>query len=85
MIDLWCEKCKRETPHKKIGWGDYQGVMHEWYSCEVSTCYNEKVIAIGTQIHKGVFVQARRPTKRATDEKPAGASFMSKLFEAFRR
>lgn len=85
MIYLWCEKCQRETPHKEIGWGEYEGVMHQWYSCEVETCYNEKVIAVGTQIHKGVFIQASRPTKSTPDEKPAGASFMSKLFAAFRR
>lgn len=81
---MWCERCQKETPHKEIGWGDYQGAMHLWYSCEVRTCYNEKVIAVGTQIHKGVFIQESGSTKRASDEKPAGASFMSKLLAAFR-
>lgn len=64
IISLWCEKCKRETPHKIIGWGDYKGVMCQWYSCEVKTCYNEKVITIGTQIHKGVFIQKSTQTEK---------------------
>lgn len=77
IMDLWCEKCQRETPHKVIGWGDYKGAMHQWYSCD--TCYNEKVIAVGTQVRKGVFVQESAP-----DEKPAGDGFLSKLLAAFR-
>lgn len=79
MINLWCEKCQRETPHKEIGWGNYKGAMHQYYSCEESNCYNEKVIAVGVQIYKGVFVQEKLPL----DKNPVKASLFQKLLKIF--
>ena len=76
IITMWCEKCKAETPHKEIGYSDYKGVMHPYFSCEIPTCYNEKVIAVGVQIHKGVFIKEAAPKE---EKKTALGKFMSLL------
>ena len=80
IISLWCEKCKKETLHKEIGWGEHKGEMYQWFSCEVDTCYNEKVIAEGVQVKEGVYLKAR--ILSAPEPK---RSFLDTILEAFTR
>ena len=69
MVTMWCERCQKETLHKEIGFGEYDGAMRQWYSCEENECYNEKVLAPNVQIRKGVYLQPAQHQNWSTIKK----------------
>lgn len=95
-MEKYCSECgaKMEPQANRTSFSEVTGepLFALWLWCFNKECNRYRAGVPTGHLHKSNaseaeanIWQSRHLTKRVPDEKPAGASFMSKLFAAFRR
>lgn len=96
MKKIFCSNCGSELKPSmnKTGYSPKTGkaLFDLWLDCKNGECSKvihsapeSKLVKSGASEKEALRWVARHLTKRVPDEKPAGVSFISKLFAAFRR